>query len=130
MFPTDGHVVFCMKRVNALLQEGVTPVFVFDGIALPSKKGTNDERRQQRQAARTQVLRLLSEGRRGEAYKLASRGVEITPAHCWALMQRLKEVNVEYIVAPYEADAQLAYLCKCHYVDAVISEDSDLLAYG
>jgi exonuclease-1 len=33
-------------------------------------------------------------------------------------------------VAPYEADAQLAYLSKIKYVDIVMTEDSDLLAYG
>lgn len=33
-------------------------------------------------------------------------------------------------MAPYEADAQLAYLEKINYVDMVMTEDSDLLAYG
>ena len=34
------------------------------------------------------------------------------------------------MVAPYEADAQLAWLYKNEKVDFVISEDSDLLAFG
>jgi 5'-3' exonuclease len=42
----------------------------------------------------------------------------------------LKQRNIEFFVAPYEADAQLAYLQKIGYVDAVITEDSDLLALG
>jgi exonuclease 1 len=33
-------------------------------------------------------------------------------------------------VAPYEADAQLAYLFIEGKIDVVITEDSDLLAYG
>jgi len=33
-------------------------------------------------------------------------------------------------VAPYEADAQLAYLSKEAMVDLVITEDSDLLVFG
>jgi exonuclease-1 len=41
---------------------------------------------------------------------------------------------VEFVVAPYEADAQLAWLAKLDSlmggVSAVISEDSDLIAYG
>ncbi len=45
-------------------------------------------------------------------------------------MQVLKREGVEFIVAPYEADAQLAYLAISGDVDAVITEDSDLLAYG
>ena len=34
------------------------------------------------------------------------------------------------MVAPYEADAQLAYLARIGLVDAVITEDSDLIAFG
>lgn len=34
------------------------------------------------------------------------------------------------IVAPYEADAQLGYLSKIDYIDAVIAEDSDMLVFG
>ncbi|GLD72601.1 exonuclease 1, partial [Lates japonicus] len=37
---------------------------------------------------------------------------------------------VDCIVAPYEADAQLAYLTKSGLAQAVITEDSDLLAFG
>lgn len=38
--------------------------------------------------------------------------------------------GVDCVVAPYEADAQLAYLTKCGLAQAVITEDSDLLAFG
>ena len=44
--------------------------------------------------------------------------------------QALKERGVEYLVAPYEADAQMAYLAINGDVHAVITEDSDLLVYG
>lgn len=35
-----------------------------------------------------------------------------------------------YVVAPYEADAQLAYLERIGIVDGIITEDSDLLVFG
>ena len=37
---------------------------------------------------------------------------------------------MEYVVAPYEADAQMAFLARNGHVDLVITEDSDLVAYG
>jgi len=37
---------------------------------------------------------------------------------------------VQYVVSPYESDAQLAFLYHSKQVDLVITEDSDLLAYG
>ncbi|VDM18588.1 unnamed protein product [Hydatigera taeniaeformis] len=39
-------------------------------------------------------------------------------------------VDVEGGRAPYESDAQLAYLVKSGYADLVITEDSDLLLFG
>ena len=44
--------------------------------------------------------------------------------------QECRSVGVECIVAPYEADSQLAYLSKEGIVDLVITEDSDLLVFG
>ena len=37
---------------------------------------------------------------------------------------------MQFIVAPYEADVQLAYLSINGRVDAVVTEDSDLVVYG
>lgn len=47
-----------------------------------------------------------------------------------ALLQVLKQEKVDYIVAPYEADAQMAFLSMNKLVDAVITEDSDLIPFG
>lgn len=45
-------------------------------------------------------------------------------------VQAARARGVDCIVAPYEADAQLAYLSKTGMVQAIITEDSDLLAFG
>lgn len=44
--------------------------------------------------------------------------------------QALRENNIDYVVAPYEADAQLCYLERTGVVDGIITEDSDLLVFG
>ena len=44
--------------------------------------------------------------------------------------QICRQKSVNYVVAPYEADAQIAYLMKQGYADIAVTEDSDLLAYG
>lgn len=44
--------------------------------------------------------------------------------------QVLKKEKVDYIVAPYEADAQMTFLSVNKIVDAVITEDSDLIPFG
>ena len=45
-------------------------------------------------------------------------------------MQALKAASVDFVVAPFEADAQMAYLAVNELVHAVITEDSDMLPYG
>ena len=45
-------------------------------------------------------------------------------------LQACRAKNVLCIVAPYEADAQLAYLEMQGITDFTITEDSDLLIYG
>jgi len=42
----------------------------------------------------------------------------------------LRAGDIPYVVAPYEADAQLAYLERIGIVDGIITEDSDLLVFG
>lgn len=49
-------------------------------------------------------------------------------------LQILRTENIEFVVAPYEADAQLAYMSNLEEdkggIVAVITEDSDLIVYG
>ena len=46
------------------------------------------------------------------------------------LIAELQRHNVKYVVAPYEADAQLAYLERKGIIQGILSEDSDLLVFG
>lgn len=49
---------------------------------------------------------------------------------CGSVIKVLKKENVDYVVAPYEADAQMTFLAFSKCVDAVITEDSDLIPFG
>lgn len=112
----------------------VTPVVVFDGGHLPSKAATEEERQRRRDAYLEQARTKLAEGDVKGAIELFQRAVHITPFMANELIQILKTEGVEFVVAPYEADAQLAYLSRLDPekggIVAVISEDSDLMAYG
>jgi exonuclease-1 len=56
--------------------------------------------------------------------------VDVTPRMAYNLIKVLQQHKVDYVVAPYEADAQLTYLSINGIADAVITEDSDLIPYG
>ena len=59
-----------------------------------------------------------------------SKAIDITPEMAYQLILQLRRERIEYIVAPYEADAQMAYLERKGKVSAIITEDSDLLFFG
>ena len=46
------------------------------------------------------------------------------------LIVELRKRNVEVLVAPYEADAQLAFLARTNDCQVVITEDSDVVVFG
>ncbi|NXO30799.1 EXO1 Exonuclease, partial [Cisticola juncidis] len=128
--PTDLYVAFCMKLVHMLLSFGIKPILVFDGCTLPSKKEVEKARRERRQASLLKGKQLLQEGRLSEAREYFGRSINITHAMAHEVIKAARAQGVDCIVAPYEADAQLAYLNKIGMVQAIITEDSDLLAFG
>lgn len=64
------------------------------------------------------------------AWEYANRCADVTPEMVTRLVSELQARKINYIVAPYEADAQMAFLVKNGLADAVISEDSDMLLFG
>ncbi|XP_005146067.2 exonuclease 1 [Melopsittacus undulatus] len=128
--PTDVYVAFCMKLVDMLLSFGIIPILVFDGCTLPSKKEVEKARREKRQANLLKGKQLLQEGRLSEARECFGRSVNVTHAMAHEVIKAARARGVDCLVAPYEADAQLAYLNKTGIVQAIITEDSDLLAFG
>lgn len=113
-----------------LLHFGVTPYLVFDGDYLPSKAATEVERAARRAESKRVGLELHRLGRPSQAHKELQKAVDVTPEMAGQLIIELKKLGVQYVVAPYEADAQLAYLERKGLIQGILSEDSDLLVFG
>lgn len=47
--------------------------------------------------------------------------IDVSPDVAFKLIQELQNKGIQYIVAPYEADAQLAYLSRKGIVDIIIT---------
>lgn len=128
--PTTIHIDFVLSRVRMLLDFGVTPYLVFDGDNIPSKRGTNSERHKRREESRARGMELHKAGKTSLAFQEFQKAVDVTPLMARQLIDELKKLNVQYVVAPYEADAQLVYLEQKGIIDGILSEDSDLLVFG
>lgn len=126
---TTKYITYFMQQVQLLLNHGIRPLIVFDGCDLPAKRVTNEKRRADRIENIKAAQRLEERGLIQEASEHYQKSVEITPNVLYPLFERLRRNNIDFIVAPYEADAQLAYLAYNKIVDLVITEDSDLIVY-
>lgn len=128
--PTTAYITYCNNLLSLLLAHNITPVLVFDGARLTAKQDTETERETKRQIGLAQAQQYLREGREREAHQAFSKAVDVTAEMARQVLLSFKRRGVQCIVAPYESDAQLARLAMDGLVNFVISEDSDLLAFG
>ena len=128
--PHRRHIQYALNRVKMLLHFGVKPYMVFDGDFLPSKAKTEASRAESREKHKRQGTEFLKAGKKSLAYAEFQKAIDITPEMARYLIEELKKLDVPYVVAPYEADAQLVYLERKGLIDGILSEDSDLLVFG
>jgi exonuclease-1 len=133
---SDKYVTYVLNRIEGLVRFGVKVMMVFDGGPLPSKEGTEVERASSREQARETAKKMMREGNKEGARQAFAKAVDVSPAMAATVITAIKarygtsRSEVDWLVAPYEADAQLAYLANEGLVDVIFSEDSDNIAYG
>ena len=113
-----------------LLHFGIIPYIVFDGDYLPSKAKTEVERAKKRKESKQRGLELYRMNKPSQAHLELQKAVDVTPEMARQFIDELKKIEVAYVVAPYEADAQMVYMEKQGIIDGILSEDSDLLVFG
>ncbi|KAI1170893.1 hypothetical protein F4777DRAFT_567547 [Nemania sp. FL0916] len=128
--PARQYIDFFMSRVKMMQHFNKTPYVVFDGDFLPSKAGTEGSRSQRREEAKKLGLELLKAGKPSQAQDTLKKAIDVTPEMAREVIAALKRAQIPYVVAPYEADAQLVYLERHGFTDGTVTEDSDLLVFG
>jgi exonuclease-1 len=116
--------------LRLLRTKGVKPICVFDGFHLQAKKATEEERDAFKKKNRAQGQDADNQGNCEDARKHFSRSLVLRTRMVDVFMDILKELELPFLVAPFEADAQMAFMVKSGQADFAISEDSDLIAYG
>lgn len=124
------HITYCLKLLQALISYNVKPILVFDGRNLCAKRGVEEERRKTRKEAKKKAKTLIAEGKTNEARTYLQRSIDITHEMALELIKECRKRDIDCIVAPYEADGQLAFLNLTGIAQYVITEDSDLILFG
>ncbi|CAH3117176.1 unnamed protein product [Porites lobata] len=113
----------CNSYLDLLERNKIRPLVVLNGLPLPGKDRERDNRA---------IKKLTNFGKSGkvtEARNALAAAAEINHDLVCGFIQTCRQKSIDYVVAPYEADAEMALLYEHGYYIA-ISEDSDLLAYG
>ncbi|KAL3313766.1 Elongation of fatty acids protein 2 [Cichlidogyrus casuarinus] len=112
------------------MENGVKPVYVFEGKPPDMKAGELDKRRERREEAAAELAKAEAEEDKEAIDKFSRRLVKVTPQHNDDCKQLLKLMGIPYVDAPGEAEAQCAALAKSGKVYAVGTEDMDALTFG
>lgn len=144
---------FLLQRITYLTSEcNVQILLVLDGSTPPIKQTEVSDRRDKRRKAveerdsefspqklqqqnGKEVEAIATEKQafyRISASKRAGSGIDpkLRSMLHSRLLNELRSHSLPFLIAPYEADGQLAYLSNSRMVDAIITEDSDLICLG
>lgn len=122
-----SHILGLFNKTIKLLNNGILPVYIFDGKPPELKRNVLNNRKIIKEKAREKMSTAKTEE---EKIKYFKRTVCLTKQNLNDCKELLDHMGIPYINAPEEADSQCAWLCKNGYVDAVLTEDMDILTFG
>lgn len=127
---TTSHLMGTFYRTIRLVENGIKPVYVFDGKPPEMKSGELSKRAERREEAQKALEKAEEAGDAEQVDKFNRRLVKVTKHHADECRQLLSLMGIPYIEAPCEAEAQCAALVKAGKVYATATEDMDALTFG
>ena len=127
---TTSHLMGMFYRTIRMVDNGIKPVYVFDGKPPQMKAGELEKRKEKRDEAQAALDKAKEDGDMEEVDKQNRRLVKVTKDHVADVKVLLKHMGIPYVDAPCEAEAQCAELVKGGKVFAAGTEDMDALTFG
>ncbi|CAI9722857.1 flap endonuclease 1-like [Octopus vulgaris] len=127
---TTSHLMGIFYRTIRMIENGIKPVYVFDGKPPEMKSGELEKRKERREEAQKALEKAEEVGDVENVEKFNRRLVKVTKEHNEECKQLLALMGIPYVDAPGEAEAQCAALVKSGKVFATGTEDMDALTFG
>lgn len=127
---TTSHLMGFFYRTIRMVDNGIKPVYVFDGKPPTMKAGELEKRKEKREEAQVALDKAKEEGNMEEVDKQSKRLVKVGKEHVEECKRLLKCMGIPFVAAPCEAEAQCAELVKGGKVYAAGTEDMDTLTFG
>jgi flap endonuclease-1 len=125
-----ANLIGLVQGLPKFFEHELVPVFVFDGGVTDLKEAEIEERRAQKEKAESKLEAARERGDDVQAARLEARTQRLTDVIHETTRGLLDRLDVPYIEAPAEGEAQAAHLTKRGDADYVGSEDYDTLLFG
>lgn len=127
--PCASYLKKCMRVVDMAQHFNIKITIVIDGANLPSKQRTHIKRQGERDQHLAKAKEAEANGDKKLAEKHYASATPVSSRMIFNWVELLRSKNVEYVIAPFESDAQIAWMCREGLADFVITDDSDLIVY-
>ena len=125
-----GHLLGLYNRSIMLMENGIKPVWVFDGKPPEAKSHVLKQRKQRKEDAEKGKSEAKDEGDMERALKLSNQTVKIDQQMTNDAKRLVQLLGLPMIEAPSEAEATCSILAKSGKVYAAATEDMDSLCFG
>lgn len=125
-----SHLSGLFYRTINLIEKGIKPVYVFDGVPPKLKLRTIRERRRVRQRAEKKWKEALERRDLKTARKYAQAAIRLTEDMVDESKRLLTALGIPYVQAPSEGEAQAAYITVRGDVWGAGSQDWDALLFN
>ena len=125
-----SHLSGLFYRTCNLLEMGIKPVYVFDGVPPEMKEAEIKRRSKIKEEAQIKYEKALKEGRIEEARMYAQMTSRLKDYMAEDSKNLLSRMGVPWVQAPSEGEAQAAHLTIKGDADYCPSQDFDSLLFG
>ncbi|MDD3406645.1 MAG: flap endonuclease-1 [Methanomicrobium sp.] len=125
-----SHLSGLFFRVSNFLENGMRPVFIFDGKPPEFKSGTLDGRRELKKKAEAAYKEAVMVGDTKEAFRQARSATKVDSEIIESSKKLLSLMGIPFMDAPSEGEAQASVMAAKGDVQYSVSQDYDSLLFG
>ncbi|MHA1753101.1 MAG: flap endonuclease-1 [Candidatus Helarchaeota archaeon] len=125
-----SHISGLFYRSINLIENGIRPIYVFDGKPSELKNRTIRARKTIREEAKEEHEKAIEEGDILKALKYAKTSYRVSKEMVKESKELLKNMGISYVQAESEGESQAAYMVMKGDAWAVGSQDYDSLLFG